>query len=238
MVVVRAADLPFRPAVPAGTVVTFCYPVVTAPAVVQGGRVLAGGWLPDSVRLGELERYLGEGVIEELAAAAVADARMPTPQRRRLMSFPLVIRLTVAMTLMPDASCCEALRRVAGLLAAVPWARDWHVPTSKVITCWRGMVPPSVMEELFWRTAGPLVSDDAPSSVLLAGMPVCGIDGSLIAVADTAANRQAFGCCGTKSQDGAGSAPFPQIQAVLVTARAGRATLGATCGRARAGEQT
>ncbi len=106
MVVVRAAGLPFRPAVPAGTVVTFCYPVVTAPAVARGGRVLAGGWLPDSVRLGELERYLGEGVIEGLAAAAVADGRMPAPQRRRLMSFPLVIRLTVAMTLMPDASYC------------------------------------------------------------------------------------------------------------------------------------
>jgi Transposase DDE domain len=222
----------------AGTMMTFCYPVVTAPAVIQGGEVLAGGWLPDFVRLGELERHLGVGVIEELAAAAVADGRIPAPQRKRIMSFPLVIRLTVAMTLMPDASYCEALRRLAGLLAAVPFAREWHVPCSKVITCWRAMVPPSVTEELFWRAAGPLVSDDAPSAVPLAGMPVCGIDGLLIAVADTRANRRAFGCSGTSSQHGTGSAPFPQVQAVLVTARAGRATLGAICGRARAGEQT
>jgi hypothetical protein len=217
---------------------TFCHPVVTAPAVIRGGAVLAGGWLSDFVRLGELERHLGEGVIEELAAAAVADGRMPAPQQKRIMSFPLVIRLTVAMTLMPDAGCTEALRRLAGLLAHVPFAREWHVPCSKVITCWRDMVPPSLMQELFWRAAGPLVSDDAPSAVMLAGMPVCGIDGMLVAVAGTDGNRKAFGCSGTSAQHGAGAGPFPQLQAVVLTAQAGRATLGAICGQARAGEQT
>jgi hypothetical protein len=199
--------------------------------------VLADGWLPDFVRLGELERHLGEGVIEDLVSAATADGRLPVPQRKRLMSFPLVIRLMVAMTLMPDASYCEALRRLAGLLAQVPFAREWHIPTPKVITCWRVPVPPTVMEELFWQAAGPLAADDAVPAVMLAGMPVCGADGSLVNVADTKANRKAFGCSGTSSQHGTGSAPFPQIQAVVVTARAGRATLGAICGRARAGEQ-
>ena len=247
MVAVRAADLQSLPgepgAVPAGaavapgTVVTFCQPVVTVPALARGGLVLADGWLPELVRLGELERRLGEGVIEELVSAAIANGRLPAPQRQRLMSFPLVIRLMVAMTLMPDASYCEALRRLAGLLVQVPFAREWHVPTPKVITCWRVPVPPSVMEELFWQAAGPLVADDAPSAVMLAGMPVCGTDGSLVNVADTEANRKAFGCSGTSSQHGTGSAPFPQIQAVVVTARAGRAALGAICGRARAGEQ-
>jgi hypothetical protein len=120
----------------------------------------------------------------------------------------------------------------------VPFAREWHVPGSKVITCWRDMVPPSVLEELFWRAAGPLVADAAPSAVMLAGRPVCAIDGMLVAVADTPANRRAFGCAGTSRQHGTGAAPFPHIQAVLVTARAGRATLGAIIGRARAGEQT
>ena len=170
-------------------------------------------------------------------SAAIANGRLPAPQRQRLMSFPLVIRLMVAMTLMPDASYCEALRRLAGLLVQVPFAREWHVPTPKVITCWRVPVPPSVLEELFWQAAGPLVADDAPSAVMLAGMPACGTDGSLVNVADTEANRKAFGCSGTSSQHGTGSAPFPQIQAVVVTARAGRAALGAICGRARAGEQ-
>jgi hypothetical protein len=46
-----------------------------------------------------------------------------------------------------------------------------------------------------------------------------------------------FGCTGTATQEGEGSAPFPQIRIVALTARAGHATLGAICGRARAGEQ-
>ena len=57
------------------------------------------------------------------------------------MSYPLVIRLMIAMTLMPDASYCEALARLAGLLADVPFALEWHVPTEKVITDWRVLVP-------------------------------------------------------------------------------------------------
>src|SRR5260370_42481890 len=67
MVAFRIADLGVRDgktaAVTAGTMMTFCHPVVTAPAVIRGGAVLAGGWLPDFVRLGELERHLGDGVI-------------------------------------------------------------------------------------------------------------------------------------------------------------------------------
>jgi hypothetical protein len=224
--------------VAAGTMMTFCHPVVSAPAVVKGGAVLAGGWLPDFVRLGELEAHVGDGVIEGLVRAAVADGRLPEPERRRIMSPAFTIRLSVAMTLMPDASYAEAIRRLVGHLAEVPWAREWHIPTSGVVTCWRGKVPPSVMEELFWSVAGPLVSDDERGAVLLGGMAVCGIDGMLTNVADTPANRAMFGCSGTSAQSGPDAGPFPQILAVVVSARAGRAKLGAITGSARAGEQT
>ncbi len=247
-VVLRAADLLVRGggtvtpgnAVPAaGELAVFCRPVVTAPAVIRrDGRVLADGWLPDFVLLGGLERYLGDGMIEETVAAALEQGGLKKRQRRRIMSYPLVIRLMIAMTLMPDASYCEALCRVAGLLADVPFTLEWHVPTGKVITGWRALVPASLMEEVFWRAAGPLIADDEPPAVLLAGMMVCAADGMLVAVADTPANRKMFGCTGTASQDGNGSAPFPQLRIVAVTARAGRAMLGAITGRARAGEQT
>ena len=40
----------------------------------------------------------------------------------------------IAMTLMPDASYCEALARLAGLLADIPFVLEWHVPTEKVVT--------------------------------------------------------------------------------------------------------
>jgi Insertion element 4 transposase N-terminal len=248
-VVVRAADLQVNGGVTvttragtpaAGELAVFCRPVVTAPAVVRrDGSVRADGWLPDFVRLGELERHLGGGgVIEETVSAALANGRLRKRQRRRIMSYPLVIRLMLAMTLMPDASYCEALARVAGLLADVPFALSWHVPTEKVITGWRVLVPADLMESLFWQAAGPLTGDGEPSAVLLAGMTVCAADGMLVNVADTPANRKEFGCTGTSGQEGADAAPFPQVRIVAVTARAGRAMLGAILGRARAGEQT
>jgi len=150
------------------------------------------------------------------------------------LSYPLVIRLMIAMTLMPDASYCEALARLAGLLADVPFTLEWHVPTEKVITEWRLPVPAGVMEGIFWRAAGPLAGDDEPSAVLLAGMMVCAADGMLVNLADTPANRAMFGSTGTADD----SAPFPQLRVVALTARAGRAVLGAILGGSAAGEQT
>jgi len=242
--VLRAADLLIRGgrtvtaggAVPsAGEMAVFCRPVVTAPAVARrDGTVLAGGWLPDFVRLGELERHLGDGVIEAIVDAALAKGRLKRRERRRLMSYPLVIRLMIAMALMPDASYGESLARLAGLLADIPFALEWHVPTGKVVTEWRLLVPADVMEAVFWRAAGPLVSDEEPSAVLLAGMMVCAADGMLVNLADTPANRAMFGSTGTADD----SSPFPQLRVVALTARAGRAMLGAIPGSCRAGEQT
>ena len=83
-IVVRVCDLLVRGgstvtagnAVPsAGERAVFCRPVVTAPALPRrDGTVRADGWLPDFVRLGELERRLGDGVIEALVDAALEQA--------------------------------------------------------------------------------------------------------------------------------------------------------------------
>ena len=102
------------------------------------------------------------------------------------------------------------------------------------MTGWRLPVPPALMENLFWQAAGPLAGDTEPSAVMLAGMPVAAADGMLVNLADTPANRAFFGSTGTAD----GSAPFPQLRIVAVTARAGRARLGAILGQAGAGEQT
>ena len=94
-VVVRAAGLRVQGVTvtaggqvpPAGELAVFCRPVVTAPAVVRrDGTVLADGWLPDFVRLGELERHLGDGVIEAAVDAALTEGRLRPRQRRRIMS--------------------------------------------------------------------------------------------------------------------------------------------------------
>ena len=242
-VVVRASGLRVRggtvtavgDAVPtAGERAVFCRPVVTAPVVVRrDGTVLADAWLPDLVRLGELERHLGDGVIEAAVDAAIAQGRLKPRERRRIMSYPLVIRLMLAMALMP-ASYREALARLAGLLADIPFTLEWHVPTGKVVTDWRLPVPPDVMESVVWQAAGPLIGDDEPSAVMLAGMPVGAADGMLVNLADTPTNRAFFGSTGTADD----SSPFPQLRIVAVTARACRAMLGAILGQAGTGEQT
>ena len=219
----------------AGEMAVFCRPVLTAPAVIRrDGTVLADAWLPDQVRLGDLEAHLGDGVIEAIVDAELAGRRLKPRQRRRLMSYPLVIRLMIAMTLMPDACYGEAMSRLAGLLADIPFALEWHIPTGKVVTGWRLLIPAPVMEEIFWHAAGPLTADDDPSAVMLAGLPVDAADGMLVNLADTPANRAFFGTTGT----GDGSSPFPQLRVVAVTARAGRAMLGAVLGQAGTGEQT
>ena len=94
--------------------------------------------------------------------AALEKGRLRKRERRRIMSYPLVVRLMIAMTLMPDGSYCESLARLAGLLADVPFALEWHVPAGKVVTDWRLLVPADVMESVFWEAAGPLTGDDEP----------------------------------------------------------------------------
>jgi hypothetical protein len=83
--------------------VVFCAPVVIAPAVLRrDGRVQAGGWLPDQVRLGVLEHHVGVGAIEELVADAGLGAKPGV--RRRSMSLELAARFVLAMVLLPEAS--------------------------------------------------------------------------------------------------------------------------------------
>ncbi|HUY45010.1 MAG TPA: hypothetical protein VMV92_04710, partial [Streptosporangiaceae bacterium] len=72
---------------------------------MAGGPAL-GDWPPDDTGLleawlkglfAELEAHLGDGVIGDLAGRAIAGGRLARPERRRLMSLPLAIRLLVAM---------------------------------------------------------------------------------------------------------------------------------------------
>lgn len=219
-----------------GELLVFAHPVTTAPAVVRrSGAVQAGGWLPDHVRLGLLEAYLGDGVIEAVIDDAVRAGRLARPARRRLMSLELACRFTVAMTLSPECGYREAMARLAGHLPAVPWARRWHVPTSKALTGWRRRLGWRVMEELFWQAAGSITDPAGPrGQASWCGLELCAIDGFQINLPATAANREEFGSSGTS--DGGG--PFPQARAVLVTARAARAILGAAIDGSGTGEQT
>ena len=238
--------------VSSGQMMTFAVPVVTVPVKVRkSGAVQADGWLPDQVRLGMLETVLGEGVIEELCDQAVAAGLVTPGERRRLMSLPFIMRAVVAMTLLPDADYPEVIRALAGLLPHLPWARRWQVPTHKTITAWRRRLGAWPLEQLFWRVAGPLVPDGAPGSVVIAGRPLCSMDGFELDLPATPENLAVFSCTGvgkdTRWDGQAGKSQaakvvpegtFPHLRCLLVTARAGRAVLGAAADATDAGEQS
>ena len=168
------------------------------------------------------------------------------------MSLPFIMRVVVAMTLLPDADYPEVIRVLTGLLPRLPWARRWQVPTHKTITAWRRRLGTWPLEQLFWRVAGPLAEDGAPGSVMVAGRPLCSMDGFELDVPATAV----FSCTGvskdsrwkgrgTKGQVGKGQdvkvvqeGSFPHLRCLLVTACAGRAVLGAAADATDTGEQS
>jgi hypothetical protein len=215
----------------AGDLVAWCTVVAVTPAVLdEGGRVGAEGWLPDHVRLGGLEEHLGDGVVEQVVAKA---APAPTqPERKRLMSLPLVTRLVMAMTLLPNASYVEAFAQLVGVLPRLPWLHAWQVPESTVVTAWRRRLGVAPMRALFARVAGHIVAATDPGA-LWHGLRVCTLDGCQVKVPDSQENRAAFGSSGTADD----SASFPMVRVVMAVARAGRALLAATVDASRVGEQ-
>jgi len=159
MVAIRAADL--RPAagprlgkdgrtaltvarpgrIATGDLVVFLKPAAVAPAVVRrDGRVQAGGHPADHARLGLAEERLDElcgspGVIDEIARTVLLDGKVKGAARRALTPA-LAIRLTLLMTLMPDADYAEVMAALLGDLPLVPWQRPYQVPTATVAcTC-------------------------------------------------------------------------------------------------------
>ncbi len=223
-----------------GDVTVFCKVVAVAPAVVRrDGKVQAAGSPAGHATLGPLEEWLesqaGPGVVDQVAERAVLDARFVKGERERLLTRAFMIRAILLMTLVPGDGAREAATALAGDLAAVPWSRPWAVPSERALGDWRNALGPGPLEELQaivleasrrehdargWReaAAGPL--------------RVCSLDGTLIRVPDTPANRAAFGSVGT----GDDSSPFPQVRALTLNNVSTRALLGITHGPAGGGK--
>jgi hypothetical protein len=214
-----------------GDLVAWCTVVAVTPAVLdEHGRPGVDGWLPDHVRLGGLEEHLGDGVVEQVVAAT---APAPTgPERKRLMSLPLVARLVMAMTLIPNASYVEVFAQLVGVLPRLPWAKAWRLPESTVVTAWRRRLGVAPMKALFARVAGHVVAA-TDQGARWHGLRVATLDGCQVKVPDSDTNRAAFGSSGTADD----SAAFPMARIVLAVARAGRSVLAAAVDASRVGEQ-
>ena len=216
-----------------GEVTVFCKVVAVAPARVRrDGRVQAQGSPAGHATLGPLEDWLeeqaGPGVVDGIADRAVLAPQYVKGERERLLARAFMIRVIVLMTLVPDAGAREAVIALAGDLALVPWARAWVPASARALGDWRNALGPGPLEELrdvVLRAAHDEHEDRDWRAVIVGWarpLKVSSLDGTLIRVPDTPANRSAFGSVGT----GDDSAPFPQLRALPLTDASTRALLG------------
>jgi hypothetical protein len=216
-----------------GEVTVFCKVVAVALARVRrDGRVQAQGSPAEHATLGPAEEWLdrqaGPGVIGQVAERAVLREQFVKGERKRLLARAFMIRVIVLMTLVPDADVREAVIALAGDLAMVPWARAWAPASARACGDWRSAIGPGPLEELrdivlraSWRE-----HEDRDWRAVITGrkkpLKVSSLDGTLIRVPDTPANRAAFGSVGTSGD----SSPFPQLRALPLNDVSTRALLG------------
>ena len=223
-----------------GDLVVWLKPVAGAPAVVRhrDGRVQAAGHPADHARLGVAEERLDElcgmpGVIDEIARTVVPGGRV-RGAACRAMSPALAIRFTVLMTLIPDAGYPEVMETLLGDLVLVPWQRPYRVPTAAVACIWREALGPVSLEQLRDLALAGVDGEHRGHdyrAVTVGDLEAGSIDGSLIRVPDSPANRAAFGSAGTADD----SSPFPQLRELRISAASTRATFGVVTGPAGAG---
>jgi hypothetical protein len=199
--------------------VVFCKVVAVAGAQVKrDGQVRAKGSPVHHATLGPLEA--GTDAVSGIAEDAGLDGRFVKGERERLLARAFMIRVIVLMTLMPDARAQDAVTALAGDLALVPWSRPWRPASARAAGNWRNALGPEPLEELRDAVLGaswhrhreqgcPGAVTVGKSRPLKAGA----VDGTLIRVPDTPANRAFFGSVGT----GDDSSPFPQARALPVT---------------------
>jgi hypothetical protein len=209
----------------AGGAVVFCKVVAVAGAQVKrDGQVRAKGSPVHHATLGPLEERLesqaGPGAIGGIAGQAPLGARFVKGQRERLLARAFMIRVIVLMTLMPQAPAGEVIAALAGDLALVPWARPWRPAPARAAGDWRNALGPVPLEELRDLVLGSAWREHrdqgCPGAVTIGKrrpLRAGSLDGTLLRVPDTPANRAFFGTVGT----GDGSGPYPCLRALPVT---------------------
>ncbi len=103
---------------------------------------------------------------------------------------------------------------LAGDLAMVPWARAWVPASARACGDWRNALGPQPLGELqaIVLRASWAEHEDRDWRAVIIGrakpLKTGSLDGTLIRVPDTPANRAVFGSAGT----GDDSSPFPQLR--------------------------
>jgi len=208
-----------------GGAVVFCKVVTVAEAQVKrDGQVRAKGSPVHHATLGPLEERLGSqagpGVIGGIAGRAPLGARFVKGERERLLARAFMIRVIILMTLMPDTRPGDVIAALAGDLALVPWARPWRPASARSAGAWRNALGPVPLEELRDLVLGSAWREHqgqgCPGAVTIGNrrpLRAGALDGTLLRVPDTPANRAFFGTVGTGDDSG----PYPCLRALPLT---------------------
>ncbi len=201
-----------------GGTVVFCKVVAVAEALVKrDGQVRAKGSPVHHATLGPLEAKAGPDAAGVIAGRARLGARFVKGERERLLARAFMIRVIVAMTLMPDARPRDVIAALAGDLALVPWARPWRPASARSAGDWRNALGPVPLEELrdlvlgqAWREHQGRGCPGAVTTGKKRPLKAGSLDGTLLRVPDTPANRAFFGTVGTGDDSG----PYPCLRAL------------------------
>jgi len=203
-----------------GAVVFVKVVAVTEAQVRRDGQVRAKGSPVHHATLGPLEAKAGPDAAGGIAERAPLGARFVKGKRERLLARAFMIRVIVLMTLMPDARAQDVIAALAGDLALVPWARPWRPASARAAGDWRSALGPVPLEELrdlvlgsAWREHQETGCPGAVTIGTRRPLKAGSLDGTLIRVPDTPANRAFFGSVGT----GDDTSPFPQARALPMT---------------------
>ena len=205
----------------AGGAVVFVKVVAVAEArVKRDGQVRAKGSPVHHATLGPLEDKAGPGVAGGIAGRAPLGARFVKGERERLLARAFMIRVIVLMTLMPEARVQDVIAALAGDLALVPWARPWRPASARAAGDWRNALGPVPLEELRDLVLGSAWREHqdggCPGAVTIGKrrpLRAGSLDGTLLRVPDTPANRAFFGTVGTSDDSG----PYPCLRALPLT---------------------
>ena len=205
----------------AGGAVVFVKVVAVAEArVKRDGQVRAKGSPVHHATLGPLEDKAGPGVAGGIAGRAPLGARFVKGERERLLARAFMIRVIVLMTLMPDSRVQDVIAALAGDLALVPWARPWRPASARAAGDWRNALGPVPLEELRDLVLGSAWREHqdggCPGAVTIGKrrpLRAGSLDGTLLRVPDTPANRAFFGTVGTSDDSG----PYPCLRALPLT---------------------
>ena len=220
--------------------VVFCKVVAVAGGQVRrDGQVRAKGSPVHHAMLGPLEDKAGPGATGTIAGRAALGARFVKGERERLLARAFMVRVIVLMTLMPDARPGDVIAALAGDLALVPWARPWRPASGRAAGDWRNALGPVPLEELRDLVLGSAWREHAgggcPGAVTIGKnrpLKAGSLDGTLLRVPDTPANRAFFGTVGTGDDSG----PYPCLRALPLTCCSCRALFAMPHGPAGTGK--